>query len=91
MTSHDSSSHLEPDDVASNHNSDALNEISDNVDECGPHVDVLIVFSCLFLAFAGLCCCRSFLIAERGGEERGLGDEGGKESREGRKVGREGE
>ena len=45
MTSHDTMSHLEPDDVASNHNSDALNEISDNVDERGPHVDVLIVLN----------------------------------------------
>ena len=77
MTSHDSSSHLEPDDVASNHNSNALNEISDDMDECSPHVDVLITLSRLFLVFAGLCCCRIFLIVERGGEE------GEKESREG--------
>ena len=46
MTSHDSLSHLEPDDVASNHNSDALNQISDDVDERSPHVDVLIALSC---------------------------------------------
>ena len=85
MTSHDSSSHLEPDDVASNHNSDALNEISDDMDERSPHIDVLITLSCLFLVFAGLYCCRIILIVERGGEE------GGKEMREGRRVGREGE
>ena len=60
MTSHDSSSHFEPDDVASNHNSDALNEISDNVDERGPHVDVLIILN-----------LRSRPIVERGGEEGG--------------------
>ena len=46
MTSHDSLSHLEPDDVASNHNSDALNQISDDVDERSPYVDVLIALSC---------------------------------------------
>ena len=56
MTSHDSLSHLEPDDVTSNHNSNALNQISDDVDECSPHVDVLIALSCPFLVFAGLCC-----------------------------------
>ena len=46
MTSHDSLSHLEPDDVASNDNSDALDEISDDMDERSPHVDVLIALSC---------------------------------------------
>ena len=47
MTAHDSLSHLEPDDIASNHDSDALNQISDDVDERSPHVDVLIALSCL--------------------------------------------
>ena len=68
MTSHDitydSSSHPEPDDVASNYDSDALNKISNDVDERSPHIDVLIVLN---LMFAGFSWIR--LIVERGGEE----------------------
>ena len=60
MTSHDPMSHLEPDDIASNHNSNTLNEISDNVDERSPHVDVLIVLN-----------LRGRPIVERGGEKGG--------------------
>ena len=67
MTSHDPMSHLEPDDIASNHNSNTLNEISDNVDERSPHVDVLIILNC----------------GERRREERGRkgGEERGKEEK----------
>ena len=64
MTSRDSLSHLEPDDITSNHNSNALNKISDDVDERSPHVDILIVVN---LMFAGFSWIR--LIVERGGEE----------------------
>ena len=50
MTSHDSSSHLEPDDVASNYDSNTLKEITDDMDERSPHVDVLFFLSlCLLL------------------------------------------
>ena len=45
MTSRHSLSHLEPDDVASNYDSNTLKKIADDVDERSPHIDVLFFLS----------------------------------------------
>ena len=67
------SSYLEPDDVACNNDTNALDEIPNDMDECCPHIDVL---------FTGpLRQCGLFL------EERVEGREEGKGRREGWREG----